>query len=149
MIELPDFIKESIDKGNGKIEFKGLISKTAVIKGIGKTYEDVLGWNIVFRNDGKCYEFYCAQFPLIGCTHAQECHCLLGIRAFDSYKVDFKQALEKRNQLNCGDKFVGLKLYWPLAPGCDEPHWYIRTNLGSQIVVGANSGKVIECHKSK
>jgi hypothetical protein len=146
MIDIPDFIKKAIETGKGKIEFKGLISKTALIHGIGASYKDVFGWKIVFRHEGKCYEFYCAQYPLIGCTRAQEIHCRLGIRAFDSYKVDFKKALEELNKRDCGNKFVSLKLYWPLVPDCEEPYWYIRTDLGNQIAVGANSGKS-ECHK--
>jgi hypothetical protein len=123
------------------------MSLKARIKEIGESYKDVLGWDVLCRWDGTCYEFYCAQYPLIGMTRAVEVPCPLGIQAFDSYKVDFKEALEKLKGLDCGDKFVAMSLYWPLTPECKEPFWYIRTNLGSQIVVGANSGTK-QCHKA-
>ena len=147
MKDIPDVIKKAIESKEGKVEFKGLMTLKARIKGIGESYKDVLGWDVLCRWDGKCYEFYCAQYPLVGMTQAEEVTCPLGIQSFDSYKVDFKEALEKMKEMDCGDKFVGMRLYWPLTPDSVEPNWYIRTNLGNQIVVGANSGKK-GCHKS-
>jgi hypothetical protein len=140
-------IKEAIKNKEGKVEFKGLMSLRAGIKEIGETDKDVLGWFTLFRRDGKCMRYYHAQYPLIGMTLPVEVMCPLGIRTFDSYKVDFKEALKKMKELKCGDKFVALSLYWPLTPECVEPYWHIRTNLGNQIAVGANSGKT-ECYKS-
>ena len=130
---IPDFIKSAI--GSMKIEFPGLMSMKARINEPGSSYKDVLGWDILYRSEGKCYKFYVAQFPLIGMTRRVEVPCPLGIRTFDSYNVSFQEALEKLNGMDCGDKFVALSLYWPLTPECKEPYWYIRTNLGTQISV--------------
>ena len=141
------FIKEAIKDKAGKVEFKGLMSLNASIKEIGESYKDVLGWTVLYRSAGKCERYYHAQFPLIGMTRPVEVMCPMGIRTFDSYKVDFKEALEKMKKQNCGDKFVAMSLYWPLTPDCLEPYWFIRTDLGSHFVIGANRGKT-ECYKS-
>ena len=129
-----------------KIEYPGLMSMKARINEPGSSYKDVLGWDILCR-EGGCYEFYVAQYPLIGMTRPVEVPCPLGIQPFDSYNVSFQEALEKLNGMDCGDKFVALSLYWPLTPECKEPYWYIRTDLGTQVSVGANSGTA-QCHKA-
>ena len=127
----------------GKVEFKGLMTKTARIKnGVGTKSSDILGWDYLFRaTDGTCYIFYAAQPPLMGATQAVPVICPRGIRAFDSYEVDFKKAIEILNTINCGNTFVAMSLSWPLVPECKEPYWSIRTSLGNDVVIGANTGK--------
>ncbi|AKB25425.1 hypothetical protein MSMTP_1956 [Methanosarcina sp. MTP4] len=147
MVSLKDIMDEASAK-LGDVKFKGLMLKEARIKnGAGRTPEDVLGWDYIFRtNDGVCYSFYGAQFPLIGLTQAVPILCPLGIQTFDSYEIDFKKAIEILNTMNCGDVFVAMTLSWPLTPECTEPYWHIRTSLGNDISIGANSGKP-NCNK--
>ncbi|MGD8780055.1 MAG: hypothetical protein PVH88_13955 [Ignavibacteria bacterium] len=134
-------LSDSAKKMGSGSEFH-LLTKTARIKnGIGRTPEDILGWDFQVRDDnGVCYEYYAAQHPLIGMTQPQPIPCPLGIRVINNYEVKFQQAIEKMNQINCGDAFVEMSLYWPLTPACKEPEWHIRTNLGSEIVILADSG---------
>lgn len=67
--------------------------------------------------------------------------CPLGLRAFDSYKVDFKEAIKIMGSMDCGDAFVAMNLFFPLTPECTQPFWHIRTTLGNEIVIGADTGK--------
>ncbi|MDD3042099.1 MAG: hypothetical protein PHW56_04035 [Methanosarcinaceae archaeon] len=132
----------------GEVQFKGLMLKEARIKnGAGSSPEDVLGWDYMFRtNEGVCYKYYAAQPPLLGMTQPVPVPCPLGIQTFDSYEIDFKKAIEILNSMNCGDVFVAMTLSWALTPECTEPYWHIRTTLGSDIAIGANSGKP-NCNK--
>jgi len=132
----------------GTVEFKGLMVKTARIKnGVGTKSSDILGWDYLFRaTDGTCYTFYAAQPPLIGMTQAVPVVCPLGLRTFDSYDVDFKKAIEILNTMNCGNMFVAMSLSWPLTLTCEEPYWHIRTSIGNDVEIGANSGKAT-CNK--
>jgi hypothetical protein len=125
------------------VEFDGLLSKTARINNsIGCTAEDVLGWDYLVRSGNTCSYFYAAQAPLIGMTQPGVVICPLGLRVFDSYNIDFRQAIEKLNTVNCGIQFVVMSLYWPLTSQITEPEWHIRTSLGCEVVIGANSGKI-------
>jgi hypothetical protein len=128
------------------IEYPGLISKVARINNsAGTTAEDVLGWDITYREeDGKCYSYYVAQEPLIGMTEAVEVECPLGVQAFDRYMVDFEEAIAVMHSMYCGGTFVELSLSWPLTPEVEEPLWRIKTDIGNEIIVGANCGKA-EC----
>lgn len=151
MANVDDF-KDVMDQANvqvGKaVKFKGLMTKKARIKhNAGTSAKDVLGWDYVFRaDDGTCYSFYAAQPPLIGMTQPVPIGCLLGVRVFDTYKVDFSQALDIMHTMKCGDTFVAMSLSWALVPECTEPYWHIRTSIGNDIAIGANSGKG-ECTK--
>lgn len=125
------------------VEFAGLISKTARINNsAGQSAEDVLGWDVIYRGeDGTCYSYYVAQAPLIGMTEPVEIECPLGVQAFDSYMVDFEDAIAVMQMMDCGSIFVELSLYWPLTPEVEEPEWHITTDIGCEIVIGANCGK--------
>jgi len=127
----------------GNVEFKGLMTKKARIKnGVGTKSSDILGWDYLFRaTDGTCYVFYAAQPPLEGMTQPVPIPCPVGARIFDSYEIDFKQAIEILNTIDCGNAFIAMSLSWPLVPECKEPYWNIKTSLGNDVVIGANTGK--------
>jgi hypothetical protein len=148
LINLKNVLDNSAAKLGEGVKFQGLMSKKAHLKnGVGKSADDVLGWDNVFRTpEGVCYTNYTAQPPLIGTTQPQRITCPLGIRVFDSYEIDFKKAIEIINSMNCGDTFVAMTLSWPLTPECKEPYWHIRTTLGNDISIGANTGKS-SCNK--
>jgi hypothetical protein len=123
--------------------FEELMSKTARLRhGVATSVEDILGWDYVTREGITCYSFYAAQPPLIGMSTPVPIVCPLGIRAFGGYKIDAAAAIEKFHTLNCGNGFVAMTLYWPLSPAVEEPEWHIRSELGCNIVIGANSGKI-------
>ncbi len=128
------------DKCKPSVESKGLISKVARINNsAGHTAEDVLGWDVIYKDvNGTCYSYYVAQAPLIGMTKPMEVDCLLGVQSFDSYMVDFKEAIAVMQSMDCGSTFVGLSLSWPLTPEVEEPMWRIKTDVGNEIVIGAN-----------
>lgn len=73
-------------------------------------------------------------------TQPQQVPCSLGIQIFNSYKIDFKKTIEIMKSMECGDTFVAMILSWPLTPECKEPYWHIRTTLGADISMDANSG---------
>ncbi|WP_428737280.1 hypothetical protein [Sulfurimonas sp.] len=140
-------IKSYLDAAAEKtgVEFIGLERKDGVIRnGIGSTVEDILGWNIIVRDkDGSCHEYYTARPPLIGMTQPVPIRCPLGIVSFDGYKIDIEEAVKIFHTQNGGDKFVEVSLSWPLThPEAPEPYWYFRTNLGNNVVIGANSGQI-------
>lgn len=149
MTEIKDLMSQKMEQMGKNVDFEGLMSQKARIKNsVGKTAKDVLGWDYLMRGkDGICYSFYAAQPPLIGMTQPIPVPCPLGIRTFAHYNVDFSQAIDILQKMNCGDSFVAMELYWPLTPECREPFWFIKTSIGSQVVIGANSGKP-ECHKA-
>jgi len=128
------------------IEHPGLISKVARINSsAGTSAEDVLGWEIIYRDeDGKCRQYYVAQAPLIGTTGPEEATCPLGVRAFDRYMVDYEEAIAIMQSMDCGATFAELSLSWPQTPEAGEPEWRIKTTLGDEIVIGANCGRA-EC----
>jgi len=136
-------LKDGCEPG---IEHQGLISKVARINNsAGTSAEDVLGWDVIYRGeDGKCYSYYVAQDPLIGMTEAVEVECPLGVQAFDRYMVDFEDAIAVMQSMDCGGTFVELSLSWPLTPEVQEPLWRIMTDIGNEIIVGANCGDA-EC----
>lgn len=130
----------------------GLISQTARLKGsIGKQPADILGWNYVeyYPPQNLCYAHYQAQFPLKGATAAQQVPCPLGVQPFDSYKVSFAMAIEIMHTLDCGSEFVRMSLSWPVTPVVKEPIWRIMTNLGNEILIGANSGTILQCNSQQ
>lgn len=129
------------------VTFKGLMSKKAHLRnGYGSDAESVLGWDYIVKQaeSGICYEYYAAQPPLIGLTQPVQIPCPLGVRSFDSYKIDFREAINIFQRLNCGGAFTEMALYYVLYPGVNEPHWYIRSITGCMIVIGADSGKVMD-----
>jgi hypothetical protein len=128
---------------NLAVDESGLISKTARINNsAGRSAEDVLGWDVIRKGeDGKCLSYYAAQAPLEGMTEPVEVACPLGVRAFDSYTLDFEDAIAAMKSMRCGSTFVELSLFWPLTSEVEEPEWHITTDIGNEILIGANSGK--------
>jgi hypothetical protein len=140
-------LKSAAAKLGEGVTFEGLMSKKAHLRnGCAKDAKDVLGWDYIVKqkDSGICYKYYAAQPPLIGMTRPVVIKCPLGVRSFDSYKVDFKEAINIFHKLNCGDAFTEMALYYVLYPGVNEPHWYIRSITGCTIVIGADSGKVMD-----
>jgi len=134
--------------GDGVV-IKELVTKKAHLKnGCAKTAADVLGWDMIVRYTGPgasvCYSYYEAQPPLIGLTNPVRIICPLGLRSFENYKIDFKKAIDIFHSLDCGDSFTEMKLYYVLHFEVKEPCWYIRSTLGCVVVIGADSGKVME-----
>jgi hypothetical protein len=134
--------------GAAGVEVIGIMRQIARIKhGIGKEASDVLGFDYVLKDkEGICLEFYAAEPPLIGMTQPTPVACPLGIVVFNGYKITYGEAIELFKKSNCGDAFTAMSLSWPLThPASNEPFWHIRSNLGSDFVVGAISGQT-ECH---
>ena len=123
-------------------ELNGLISMAARINNsVGRAAEDVLGWDVVRRGeDGICRSYYFAQEPLIGMTEPAEVDCPSGLKPFDWYMAGYEEAIASMRSMRCGTAFVNLTLSWPAAPEFGEPVWRITTDIGNEIVVGANCG---------
>jgi len=129
----------------GNVHFEGLLRKEGVIRrGVGENYDDVLGFNyIAHEQQGGCYEFYAANPPLIGMTEPVPCPCPLGLETFDEYRIDYKEAVRLFHSGNWGNMFTSITLSRPLVhPQTREPFWHIRSNLGIDVVIGANSGEI-------
>lgn len=124
------------------VDESGLISKTARINdSAGQSAEDVLGLDVIERGaDGKCLSYYAAQPPLEGMTEPVKVDCPDGVRAFDSYMLDYEDAIAAMKSMRCGSTFVELSLFWPTDSEAEEPEWHIKTDIGNEIVIGANSG---------
>lgn len=123
----------------------GLLKKSARIKQrMGSDVSDILGWDVITKGENQtCYSFYSAQPPLIGLTQPQPVECPVGIIAFDTHKIDIEEAIKIFHTQLGGDKFTQILLCWPLAhPEPPEPYWYFKTNLGTDVVIGANSGQI-------
>lgn len=124
------------------IELSGLISMTARINSsFGRAAEDVLGWDVIYKgDDGVCRSYYVAQEPLIGMNEPVEVACPAGLQPFDRYMVGYEEAIGAMKSMRCGNAFVNLTLSWPSDPEVAEPLWRITTDIGNEIVVGANCG---------
>jgi len=92
------------DGCNLAVDDSGLISKTARINNsAGQSAEDVLGWDVIQKGeDGKCLSYYAAQPPIEGVTEPMEVACPLGMRTFDSYMLDFEDAIAAMKSMRCG-----------------------------------------------
>ncbi len=132
-------------KESSGVKYIGLLRTEARIKhGMGSQLSDILGWDITVKaEDGNCYAYYSAQAPLIGTTMPLPVACPMGIVAFDECKLSLEQVIEVFHSQNGGDHFTQVSLCWPLVhPAAVEPHWYFRTNLGNEVIIGANSGQI-------
>ncbi len=143
MVGMNDLMAQGKELMGKSVDMEGLMSQKARIRHIaGQSPKDILGWDYLVRSkDGTCYSYYAAQPPLIGMTQPVPVTCPLGIRSFDHYNKSFSDAIDIFHRMNCGDTFVAMALYWPLTPECKEPYWFIKTSIGNQIVIGANSGE--------
>jgi len=143
MENVNDVLKSAATKLGNQVKFDGLMSQKAHIKNnIGTSDKDILGWDYVVHWNDRCYMYYAAQPPLSGMTQPQPIPCPLGIRIFNEYKIDLKQAIDIFHSSNAGDKFIKLALYYPLTPEVTEPLWSFLTSIGNTIIIGANTGKV-------
>jgi hypothetical protein len=127
-------------------DVEGLLKQTGRLRSSSvSNAEDVLGFDyIVHMNGGGCYEYYAANPPLIGMTHPVPVPCPVGLEIVGDYKVDYIKAVETFHTGNWGGKFTSIVLCKPLIyPEASEPCWYFRSDLGAQVVIGANTGKVL------
>ncbi len=140
-------LKETLNKAScqigNNVEIEKLLRKEGrLAKGAVATAEEVLGFDYLVEYDGKCFEFYAANPPLIGMTQPVPVQRPLGIAAFTDYKIDYKKAIDIFHTGNWGDKFTDIVLAKPLTPEVTEPYWYIRSYLGIEVVIGANTGTI-------
>ena len=140
-------LSPSTEKKNRYYELQGLLRKTGRLKTTYATNaEDVLGFDYVIhgKENGNCYQYYVANPPLEGMTQAEPVPCPSGMEVFNEFKIGYKKAIEIFHKGNWGDSFSSLVLCKPSSyPPSNEPYWKILSNLGTQVIIGANSGKVI------
>lgn len=144
-MKINDILKTTAEKIGTPIY--GLERKTARIRnGIGTEVSDILGWDVITRaKNNHCYENYVAQPPFLGITQPTPVPCPLGIIPFNTYKVGILEAVQLFHEQNGGGAFTEITLCWPLThPATPEPYWYFRTNLGNDVIIGANTGHFIQ-----
>ena len=143
---MSDRLEEATKLIGGDISLTDLLLKSAVIRGITHIAycpSEVVGFNYISRCGGHCFSYYAANPPLIGMSTPMPQECPLGLQAIGEYKIDYKDVFKIVHSINCGSGIVDLSLSWPLTPDCAEPVWHVRTDLGNELSIGANSGKVI------
>lgn len=135
---------EAANKLGAGIEF-GLLRKTGVLKFVSaSSAKDVLGFDYVVHWDDGCFEFYAANPPLSGMSQPMPVMCPYGLEVFNDYNIDYKKAIDIFHSGDWGDRFTLIVLCKPLVyPPAKEPYWYFRSNLGVNIMIGANSGDVV------
>ena len=128
------------------VQLDGLLKKVGRLKqNSGTDSSDVLGFDWTVYWDNSCYEYYAANTPLIGTTQPMPIMCPVGIEIFYDFKVDYKEAIKIFQSGNWGDNFVSITICKPLVyPQATEPYWYFISNLGVQVVIGADSGNIIQ-----
>ena len=143
MENFKNILQKAADQLGKTVVFEGIISKEGVINhGCGQKADDVLGFNYVSMWHHQCFAFYSANPPRIGMTQPTLKACPLGLRNFNDYTVDYKEAIRLLNTTNAGSQFTQINLYWPLTPEATEPCWHFLTTLGNHVVIGAVSGNV-------
>lgn len=124
--------------------FEGLLKKVGRLKNtFAMEADDVVGFDCLATKEDLCYEFYCTNPPIEGCTIPLPVSKPLGIANFSSYKIDYKRAIEIFHSGKWGYKFASIVLYKPIYAEVEEPYWYFVSNLGNQVIIGADSGEVI------
>lgn len=138
-------LAEAANKIGKNVELEGLLKKTGRLKFKSVAdAKDVLGFDYIVQWDDTCYEYYAANPPLIGMTQPVPVPCPLGIEVFNEYKIDYKKAVEIFHTGKWGERFTSIVLCKPLVhPEAKEPYWYFRSDLGIQVMIGADSGEVI------
>lgn len=140
-----DLIRKASALIGEEVKLEGLMKKTGRLRrGVAENAKDILGFDYLLRHENTCYEYYAANPPLIGMTQPIPTDCPLGIEVFNEYKIDFQQAVEIFLRGNRGSAFTSIVLFKPMVyPKATEPFWYFKSNIGVQIAVGADSGRVI------
>ncbi len=143
-MDMHTILDQASDNIGGDVKVEGLLRKIARLKPGADKPEDVLGFDYTVHHDGTCYEYYAANPPLKGVTQAVPVECPLGIEIFDDYKVDYKAAIDIFHRGNWGSQFTSMALSKPLTyPEAQEPYWYLMSNLGQSVVIGADTGEII------
>lgn len=139
-----DILDEAANKLGKGFLFEGLLKKVGRLKTtFALEHNDILGFDYLAQREDTCYEFYCANPPIDGCTLPSPVPPPLGITYFNNYKIDYKRAIEIFHRGKWGEKFASIVLYKPTYAEVKEPYWYFISNLGKQVVIGADSGTVI------
>ncbi len=139
-----DILEKASKKVGEDVKLEGLMRKIGRLKkSSAKLAIDVLGFDYIVHWDNSCYEFYAANPPLIGITQPVPVPCPYGIAIFNEYKIDYKKAVDIFLKGNWGDSFTSISLSKPLHPDVEEPYWYFLSNIGVQVMIGADTGKVI------
>ena len=142
-MDMQTILDQATDNIGGDVKVEGLLRKTARLKPGATKAEDVLGFDYTVRHENSCYEYYAANPPLKGVTQAVPVPCPLGLEIINEYKVDYKTAIDIFHRGNWGSQFTSLALSKPLSPQTTEPYWYLMSNLGQNVVIGADSGEVV------
>lgn len=124
--------------------FEGLLKKVGRFQNtFAVEADDILGFDYLVNNADRCYEFYRANPPMESYTIPFPVSKPLGITNFNNFKVDYKRAIEIFHSGKWGDKFASIVLYKPIYAEVKEPYWYFVSNIGKQVIIGADSGNVI------
>lgn len=140
-------LSPSKEKTNRYYQLKGLLKKSGRLKNnYAKAPGDISGFDYIIhgKHEGHCYQYFVGSPPLDGMTQAESVPCPVGIEIFNSFKIGYREAIQIFHSGNWGDSFSSIILSKPESyPPSNEPFWNILSNLGLQVIIGANSGKII------
>jgi hypothetical protein len=145
-MKVKEFLVKSAKQSGVELKFDGLVKMTGRFNfKVAKKPEDIVGFDYILFWKGDYFKFYAANPPLIGMTPPFKMRPVLGFESFNDFKIDYKEAIRIFNSGNWGTSFTLIELYKPLVhPEAKEPFWYFLSNLGIQVIIGANTGNVKE-----
>lgn len=139
--------KRALHEAAGRIghvkKFKGLLRKTAKLRfpTINK-FDDILGFEYVAYFEDEYYQFFVTNLAELGLTKPTRIEPLDTLLTFPGYKVSSKEAVDIFNSGIWGGRFSSMELCLPKNRDNFEPYWFMLSDLGIQVIIGANSGKV-------
>lgn len=143
-MDIQTILGDASENIGGDVKVKGLMRKVAHLKPGAEKFEDVLGFDYIVHCNDTCFEYYSANPPLHGTTQAKPITCPVGIEIFGDYNVDYKAAVTIFHRGNWGSQFTTMSLSKPLVyPQTAEPYWYMVSNLGQTVIIGADSGEIV------
>ncbi len=143
-MDIQTILADASENIGGNTKVKGLMRKEGRLKPGAEKPEDVLGFDYLVHLDNTCFEYYSANPPLHGTTQAVPVPCPVGIEIFDDFKVDYTAAITIFHRGNWGSQFTSMTLSKPLVyPQTTEPYWYMVSNLGQTVIIGADSGEIV------
>ena len=143
-MKVREFLMKSAKESGVELKIDGLVKKTGRFNfKTAKTYEDIMGFDYIVWWKGDYFKFYAANPPFVGMTPPFKMRPVLGLENFESYKVDYKEAINIFQSGDWGNGFTIIELYQSFVlPAVKEPFWYFLSNKGFQVIIGANTGKV-------